>query len=317
MRQHVLKTAVLTAAVGLFAAPASAAVVYGLTDENDLVRFDSAKPTDIVAANAISGLGGQDLIGIDFRPANGQLYGVGNHGGVFRINTTTGAATLVSTLLPDGTDSTSPFARLSGSRFGVDFNPVADRLRIVSDTEQNLRVNVDTGLTTTDSDLQYGPGQPGATGDNPAVTSAAYTNSVAPSPRTTPGTTLYTIDVRENEDRLLIQNPPNNGTLTYVSMLGVNASALSGFDIYFDPSRPAGQENVGYAILQDVTGGISRLYEIDLTIGLATNSATLIGEIGAGDLYDGIAVEPSAPIPEPGTLGLLGVAAMGLLRRRR
>jgi hypothetical protein len=241
---------------------------------------------------------------------------VGNLGGVFQINTTTRVATLVSTLVPDGTDITNPFTGLSGSRFGFDFNPIPDRLRIVSETDQNLRVNVDTGLTITDGDLQYGPGQPGATGDNPSVNSAAYTNSFGPSPRTTPGTTLYTIDVRDGEDRLLIQNPPNNGTLVYVSMLGVDASALTGFDIYFDPSRPIGQENVGYAILQEVGSGVSKLYEINLTTGLATNSATLIGVVGAGDLLDGFAVAP-VTIPEPATAtSLLALAGLATLRRR-
>jgi MYXO-CTERM domain-containing protein len=299
---------------GGFASRSEAAIAYALTDENDLLQIDTGAPEDILSGGVITGLAGQDLIGIDFRPGNGQLYGVGNLGGVFQINTTTRAATQVSSLVPDGTDTTNPFGGLAGSRFGFDFNPVSDRLRIVSDTEQSLRVNVDTGLTITDGDLQYGPGQPGATGDNPAVTSAAYTNSFPPSPRATPGTTLYTIDVRENEDRLLIQNPPNNGTLVYVSMLGVNASALSGFDIFFDPSRPVGQENVGFAVLQDINGGISRLYQIDLTIGLATNSATEVGTIGAGDLIDGLAV---TPIPEPAGLALTGLAGAALLRRRR
>jgi hypothetical protein len=296
---------------GGFASRSEAAIAFALTDENDLLQFDTSAPQDLLSGGVITGLAGQDLIGIDFRPANGQLYGVGNLGGVFLINTTTRAATLVSTLLPDPTDTTNPFTGLSGSRFGFDFNPVPDRLRLVSDTDQNLRINVDTGLTITDGDLQYGPGQPGATGDNPAVTAAAYTNTFFPSPRATPGTTLYTIDVRSNEDRLLIQNPPNNGTLVFVSTLGVNASALSGFDIVFDPSRPVGQENVGYAILQDITGGISRLYEIDLTIGLATNSATVLGEV---DLIDGLAI---VPIPEPAGLALVAIAGAALFRRRR
>jgi hypothetical protein len=311
--------AAMMAAVGGWADGADGAIAYALTDENDLLQIDTSAPQDILSGGVITGLAGQDLIGIDFRPANGQLYGVGNLGGVFQINTSTRAATLVSTLLPDGTDTTNPFAGLSGSRFGFDFNPVSDRLRLVSDTDQNLRVNVDTGLTITDGDLQYGPGQPGATGDNPSVTSAAYTNSFAPSPRATPGTTLYTIDVRENEDRLLIQNPPNNGTLVYVSALGVDAAALTGFDISFDPARPVGQENEGYAILQRTTEGVSELYRIDLTIGLATTSATLVGRVGAGDLIDGLAISPLV-IPEPATaalLGLAGLAAVGRRTRRR
>ena len=299
-----------------WAGRADGAIGYALTDENDLLQIDTSAPNDVLSGGVITGLGGQDLLGIDFRPANNQIYGVGNLGGVFTINPITRAATLVSTLSADPTDTTNAFAGLSGSRFGIDFNPVPDRLRVVSDTDQNLRINVDTGLVITDGDLQYGPGQPGATGDNPAVTSAAYTNSFTPSPRTTPGTTLYAVDVRDGEDRLLIQNPPNNGTLVYVSMLGVDASALTGFDIVFDPSRPVGQENVAYAILQETDGGTSKLYEIDLTIGLATDSATLIGEVGAGDLFDGFTLVP-VTIPEPATAAsLLAVAALGTLGRR-
>ena len=291
---------------------AHGAIAYALTDDNDLLEVNTAAPQNLLSAGAITGLGGQDLIGIDIRPADGQLYGVGHLGGVFRINTTTRAATLVSTMAADVSDTTSPFAGLSGSRFGFDFNPVPGTLRIISDAEQNLRINVDTGATITDGDLQYGPGQPGATGDDPSIAAGAYTNSHLPSPRSTPGTTLFVLETRENEDRLLIQNPPNNGTLVYVSMLGVDASTVNGFDILFDTSRPVGQENVGYAVLEDTVRGETRLYEIDLTIGLATNSATPLGAIGGGEAIDGLAVA----IPEPAAATLFGVASLAVLGRR-
>ena len=293
----------VAAAAVSWAATARAAVVYGLTDENDLISFDSANPTDLLSASAITGLGGQDLLGIDFRPANGVLYGVGNFGGVFRIDPATGVAVQASALnVP-----------LSGSRFGLDFNPIPDRLRIVSDTGQNLRVNVDTGAVTVDTPLNYGPNQPGATGDAPIVVGAAYTNSFPPSPRTDPATTLYGIDVRSSEDRLVIQSPPNAGVLTVVGPLGLDASSLQGFDIFIEEGS-----NVGLAALQDITGGVSRLYRINL----ATGQATLVpggggtGVIGGGDLIDGLTV---VPIPEPSSaIALLGgAAALALSRRRR
>ena len=291
---------------------AAAVPAYALTDENDLILIDTAAPEDILAGGPITGLntalGTQDLIGIDFRPATGQLYGIGNLGGIFVINPQTRVAVQTGTLLPDPTDITdgnAPFTGLSGSRYGIDFNPLPDRLRIVSNTEQNLRVNVDTGLTITDGDLQYGANQPGATGDNPNVTSAAYTNSFAPSPRTPPpGTTLYTIDVRSSEDRLLIQNPPNAGTLTLVGSLGVDAASVSGFDIVADGSG----NNTGLAALQLIDQGVSRLYSINL----ATGAATPLGIIGGGDIIDGLAV-----VPEPAGLALLGLGAAGFLARRR
>lgn len=279
----------------LLAAPTTqAALVYALTDENDLVSFDSENPADLISGGAISGLGGQDLVGIDIRPANNQLYGVGNFGGLFAINPTSRVASQVATLnVP-----------LNGTRFGIDFNPAVDRLRIVSDLDQNLRVNVDTGATTVDGLLQYGPGQSGATGDNPNVVGAAYTNSGG---LTVPAsTTLYAIDVRASEDRLVIQNPPNNGTLTVVGPLNRNVSSLQGFDILFQYGV-----NTGFAAMQLTTGGVSELYSIDLSTGASGS----LGTIGGGDLIDGITV---VGIPEPATFGMAGLALIGgvLLRRR-
>jgi hypothetical protein len=273
------------------ASTAHAALVYALTDENDLLSFDSATPADLIDAGAILGLNGQDLIGIDIRPATGQLYGVGNLGGIFAINPVTKVASFVANVS----------VPLVGSRFGVDFNPVVDRLRIVSDVEQNLRVDVTTGAALADTPLAYGPGQPGATGDNPSVVGAAYTNSLG----VAGSTALYDIDVRTNEDRLVRQDPANSGLLTVIGPLGVNASSLQGFDILFD-----GVNNIGFAALQLTGGGISQLYSIDL----ATGAASLVGDIGGGDLIDGLAI---VPIPEPATLATAALALIGAVFVRR
>lgn len=70
-----------------------------------------------------------------------RLYGVGNHGGVYQINRFTAEATFIA-------------VSLDGTHFGVDSNPAADRLRIVSDTGQNLRHdinNVAVPVTTVDA----------------------------------------------------------------------------------------------------------------------------------------------------------------------
>lgn len=272
---------------------ANAAIIYALTDENDLLTFDSAAPEDLISGGAISNLN-QDLIGIDIRPSTGQLYGIGNLGGMFIINPTTRVATGVGNVnVP-----------LVGSRFGIDFNPVVDRLRLVSDLDQNLRVDVTFGSATVDSPLQYGPAQPGATGDNPNVVGSAYTNSYAGATTTT----LYGIDVRSSEDRLIIQNPPNAGTLTVVGPLGINASSLQGFDIL-----SIGSTNTAFAAMQSTALGISQLFSINLS----TGAATLIGDIGGGDLIDGLAVVGSK-IPEPASLSMAAFALIGgVLARRR
>jgi hypothetical protein len=247
--------------------------VFVLTAGNRLVSYNIAAPITARTNVAVTGLqSGENLLGIDFRPADGQLYGVGSTGRIYTLDGATGAATVKSTLSADATDTTLPFTALAGTGFGVDFNPVADRLRIVSNTGQSLRINVDTGATTTDGAINGGAA-------NTAVNAAAYTNSFAG----TASTTLYVIDAANNT--LYTQNPPNNGTLTLPVALGVAATAIAGFDI-------DAKTNTGYAVM--TVGGVRGLYALNLA---ATSApATLIGSIGLDDAR-GIALRtPAAPI---------------------
>ena len=263
-----------------------APTVYGLTANNALVRFAGNAPGTIQATTPITGLqGGDSITGIDFRPANGMLYGVGSSGRLYTINLQSGAATLASTL------SAAP----SGAAYGVDFNPVPDRLRVVSDEEQNLRVNVDTGEAMVDGTLAYAGGDANA-GTSPTVVAAGYTNSVAGATMTT----LYVID--SGLDILARQDPPNDGVLNTIGALGVDASALVGFDI-----APAG--NAAYAAISMSGMSSSALYTIDLNSGRATSVGAIarprIGcppPIAPGD--GGMAAAPAAkpgaqPSPAP------------------
>lgn len=276
-------------------AEVSAVAIYGITGPSNLIVFDSAAPGSASAPLAISGLvAGDSIVGIDFRPADGGLYGLGSGSRIYRINPNTGAATQVGA---DGAFT------LSGRAFGFDFNPVPDRIRVVSDAGQNLRLNPNNGaLAGTDSALAFAAGDPNA-GANPNIVGSAYTNSVRPSPRTPPpGTLLYGIDFVL--DILVTQNPPNNGTLNTIGALGVNTGELVGFDIL-------AFGNQGFASLTDETSGLSSLYGINL----ATGAATLIGAIGSGLTIRDIAV---SQVPEPGSLALiaLGLAGLAGLRRR-
>lgn len=169
--------------------PAEATTIrlLGLTDNNNLVTFDPNNPSSIINTIAVTGVD-SPLVGIDFRPANGQLFGV-TANGVFTINPITGVATQVM-----GTPRT-PFA-LNGTSFAVDFNPNPDAIRVVSDAEQNLRLNPNNGglaMGAPDTPLTYAPGDPNA-GANPNIVAQAYTNSFAPSPDRNRRTTLYGID---------------------------------------------------------------------------------------------------------------------------
>ncbi len=179
-------------------------IVIGLTSDNRLVWFSEDSPKRAHTIGTVTGLTGDTgLIGIDYRVQDGLLYGVGNAGGVYTLDTMTAAATLVSTL-------TMP---LNGTAFGVDFNPAADRLRIVSNTGQNLRHNVNAGGTTlVDGTLTYVPPATAL-----GIVGAAYTNNDLD---LNTATTLFDLDA--TLDQIAAQAPANNGTLSATGKLTVD-----------------------------------------------------------------------------------------------
>jgi hypothetical protein len=160
---------------------------------------------------------------------------------------------------------------LTGTSFGVDWNPEVDRLRVVSDADQNLRIPPATGVSIADPNLNPG---------NPNVVGAAYAQNFVGA--TTP--TLYDID--SATDSLLIQNPPNAGTLTSVGPLGLDTGSLVGFDILW-----TGTADHAFAALQ--VGGTSGLYNINL----ATGAASLVGAIGGGSAITGVTARLDAAAP--------------------
>ena len=221
-----------------------------LNDNNTLIVFDSNNP-NVVTTTAVTGVNGT-LIGIDTRPANGLVYGISTTNQIYTIDTTTGVATLVSTL-------NTPFT--GGTVSGFDFNPVADRLRLVGANDQDFRINVDTGEVTVDGTLAFAPGDPNAA-SNPTVTAAAYENAVA-DPTVTE---LYNID--SALDILTEQDPPNDGTQVTVGVLGADFGDVGGFDIV----SPAQGVNMGFAL----SG--ATLYSVDLDNGPLTS----LGTVGDG-----------------------------------
>ena len=284
---------------------ADAEPLTGLTSTGNLVTFDSTTPGTIVSSVAITGLqAGESLLGIDRRPANGLLYGLGSGSHLYTINTTTGLAISVGA---------SPFSpALTGTAFGFDFNPVADRIRVVSTDTSSFRLNPNDGTVAgTDTPLSYAAGDSGS-GITPRIVGSAYTNNF----NGTSVTTLFGID--SNRDVLVRQGgvngvpSPNGGVLSTIGPgLGFNTSDLVGFDI-------SGISGLAFASLVGPTGAASQLF----TINLATGSATLVGTIGTGVTLTGLAAGVGAgpSIPGPSTLALLAVGGLGLivlvLRRR-
>ena len=259
---------------------------------SSLIRFDSATPGAVTVVGNISGAT-TNLNGLDFRPMDGFLYGYQQaNSGIYRVNTGTGATTFVST-------SSAP---VTDAQLGIDFNPVPDRLRVVTTADENRRINVDTGAAIIDGTLAYAVGDVNF-GRNPSIIDAAYTNSDT-NPAT--GTQLYYIDIARST--LVTTTNPNGGVLNTVGSLGVNTNRFVGFDIFTD----LGGINTAFASLT-TPGGAEGLY----TINLGTGLATLVGTIGANQLF-GLAVAPTA-IPEPGSLALFAVASLAAafgLRRR-
>ncbi|MBA2258020.1 MAG: DUF4394 domain-containing protein [Acidobacteria bacterium] len=255
-------------------AQGSGVTIFGVTTSDRLVFFNSANPCAVSTPRKIEGLQvGEQILGIDFRPATGVLYALGSSSRIYTIDLTTAVAT------PVGAAPFSP--ALEGTAFGFDFNPVVDRIRIVSNTGQNLRVHPETGVVIVDGRLAYASGDANF-GVPPTVAGAAYTN---PDRDIATGTTLYDIDVDLHV--LATQNPANSGTLQTVGALGVRTNDLLGFDI-----ASVNMLNVGYAAMKLGGGGRGRecgnstLVQIDL----ATGRVTELGGIGTAQPITGIAV---------------------------
>lgn len=283
---------VVAAAVVASAGLAHAEIAYGVTAQGRLVSFDTGAPSSLLSGFAISGLANNEQIsGIDFRPNDGFLYGLGSQNNWYRINTSNGQATLVAAL-------TMP---LNGASFGTDFNPTGPvAFRIVSNTGKNYRLtNPGTGGNIVqDTDLNYVAGD-SRFGTMPNVTHVAYTNSFAGAT----STVLYGIDA--GTDTLVRFGSPNAGTLNTVGTLGmgtnVNINVLGGFDI-------SGATGMAYAVTQNTSLSRSTLWGINLMTGAGVD----LGEVAGGETLVAFSI-----VPSPASLGVLGAGLLAAGRRRR
>ena len=215
-------------------------VAFATSAANKLYRFNPMNPNE----NAVDLMGmmeGEIIVGLDFRPANGALYAITNQSRLLTVNTANGqVAAIGSALTPS----------LSGTSFGFDFNPTVDRIRLVSNTGQNLRLHPDLG-TVVFTDGSLNPG-------SPIVNGAAYTNNFASST----ATTLYVLDAATN--MLYTQSPPNDGVLVAVGAIGFDIDSENGFDI-------GGSSNMAFGLL--TVNNMTAVYSFNLTTGAATKVA--------------------------------------------
>ncbi|MBW4660576.1 MAG: DUF4394 domain-containing protein [Drouetiella hepatica Uher 2000/2452] len=290
-------------------------VGYALSN-NSLIAFDTLNPDNPGAAIAVTGLGtGENLVGIDVRPQNGKLYGLTSNGSAVRlyvISPQTGVATALTTVPVQFDDGAGNAVPITSTNFGLDFNPTVDRLRVVTDSGLNFRMNPNTGALVDGNTVTLGVNADAGINGGGAVDAAAYTNS-APNVTTT---TQYTLSAAS--DTLSIQNPPNNGTQTLpltVTLGGtrLDFTAVSGFDI------PAGvnvaTSNIpaaGNALAALTVGGSTGLYSIELS----TGAATRVGAIGTGTApAQGFAVQNEASVGDTPLIGL--TAANAIVRFNR
>ncbi|MSP75010.1 MAG: DUF4394 domain-containing protein [Rhodospirillaceae bacterium] len=238
-------------ALSIGIASAEAATLLGLTADNKLVKIDTAT----MAASPPMAISGADkIVGIDQRPADGKLWGLTAGGQLVVIDHMSGAATAGSMLSEKVT---------LGPRPVVDFNPVADRLRVIGADGVSLRINVDTGATTVDKPLNYDAAD-ASNGKKPAVAAGAYTNSM----KGAKGTELFHVD--GSNGALVLQNPPNDGVLKTRGMVGVTAPA----DVVMDIANEGEGKNTAYLIAGNA------LYTVDLASGKATQVGMIKGMDG-------------------------------------
>ncbi|PJI99336.1 uncharacterized protein DUF4394 [Acidovorax sp. 69] len=275
---------------GCAATPASDArlreTVVAVTASHELITFHAAQPDRILERRPVTGLpAGERLVGIDFRVAKGVLYALSQAGRLYTLDIPSGA------LRPVGA---APAALpLNGAVFGFDFNPAADRIRVVSNTGQNLRLHPDTGAAV-DGDpavdgVQPDPALRYAWGDvnarrKPDIAGAAYTYN----PNDSKITTNYAIDralgvlvMQGSREGTLPVVSPNSGQLRTVGSLGLGPLTDVAFDI-------ADVGNTALVAVRSAAHSQTLLHQVDL----ATGATKPLGTVGEGAPLLGMAIEP-------------------------
>jgi len=264
--------------------PPAKETIYAVTTVNQLlIQFNAGQPQKTLSSKPLTGfVAGDKLVGIDYRVAKGQLFGLGISGQLYRIDTKTGALTTV------GTPNALP--KEGATEWGFDFNPTVDRIRVVNDAGFNLRLHPDTGAA-----VDGNPNEPGVqfdgrlaydaadvnAGKTPAIVAAGYTYNKDNDKITT----NYALDGRQG---VLVHQgskegaqpvvSPNTGRLWTVGSLGIGSFDKATLDI-------SDVSNTAYAAI--TAGGKSAWYRIDLAAGKATR----VGSIADGPVV-GAAIEP-------------------------
>jgi hypothetical protein len=273
------------AAIVCVAGTANAEIVFGVTQQSRLVSWDSASPNALLTGTSISGLQqNEQILGIDLRPATGEIYALGSFDRLYTINPMTGAASQVG-----GVFSTP----LNGSNFGFDFNPTIDRIRVVSNTNNNYVLNPITGaVQAVATNVFYAAGDPNF-GADANIVHSAYNNDFV-------GATTSQLFGLDTGLDVLVRQANSAGTLNTVGSVGANLTELGGFDI--------STSGAAHAVVRDNIMNRSTFWNINLT----TGAGSMIGEIGGGEVIVAMTV-----VPAPSATALAGITGLCVARRNR
>lgn len=258
----------------------------GLSAGQELLRFHAGAPQHILERRSISGLAhGEQLVGLDYRVARSVLFALADSGRLYTLDVSSGAAH------PVGSPQALP--RLHGPGLGFDFNPAADRIRVVTAQGQNLRLHPDTGQQVdgdaTQPGVQPDPALRYAWGDmhagrTPHIVAAGYTYNQ----RDDKLTTNYAIDAALGT--LVLQGSregaqpvvsPNTGQLRTVGPLGLGPLVDASFDI-------SDVRNAALLAARTSPQAPTVLYRVDLD----TGRASALGVVGDGAPLRGLAIVP-------------------------
>ena len=263
---------------------AGAELLYALTADHHLKVFAPGRPGEVLSSVSITGLlPGTALVAIDFRPLDSQLYALGAAGAdfrLYRVHITTGVATLISQ---------APLAIPLVGELGFDFDPVSGHIRVVTSTEQNVRIDPTTGqIAGTDTPLNV----------DGNVVALGYTNNF----HGTATTTLYGIDA--GTDRLVRIGgvngtpSPNLGAVTTLGPLGIDVTAAAGLDVSPLPTNLApgfAADYLLYAALRLASGDVQ-------LVRIVQNPLFLVQPVGVLAGTGGAAIRDIAILSRPTTI---------------
>jgi hypothetical protein len=255
---------------------------------NRLASLNAAVPSALEPPVTLTGmLQGEELVAITRRPNNGFLYGVSVDGAgrvnLYALHPATGVATVLwESLGFFAADGVTPDP-VVGTRFGAHVSPGQDVLRVVNDSGQNFRIDLDTG-TRIDGNVGAAQAQMDApiNGATTRVDATAYTNQRLNSTFTT----MYTLD--SATDALCIQTPAVSGTQTSCQPLSRAVDAVLGFDIAPGIDAPSQNAPVtvggGIAVVRLAGQTTERLVSVGLANGTVGADSPQIGNGGIRSL---------------------------------